>query len=89
MKTPPYSHLVLSISLFIYSRAHIFKASVCFTKFCDAVFYGHKYVMFHKLKQFGTSLSRYLFKNYAITESSGGSSWLRVVGTGTFPTLPR
>jgi len=32
---------------FIYSRAHIFKASVSFTKFCGAVDCGHKNVMFH------------------------------------------
>jgi len=32
---------------FIYSRAHIFKASVNFTKFCDAVDYGHKNIIFH------------------------------------------
>jgi len=47
MKTTSYSRLGLSISLFIYSRAHIFKASVSFTKFCDALYYGHKNVMFH------------------------------------------
>ena len=47
MKRTSYSHLGLSIALFIYYHAHIFKASVSFTKFCDAVDYGHKNVTFH------------------------------------------
>jgi len=80
-----FTHTFSSWHLFIYSRAHIFKASISFTKFCDAVYYEHKKCsVSHNWNNLALFLAAVCSRTMAITERSGGSSWLRGVHFGDY-----